>query len=113
MQYKDVRNNMTTDTVNYKSFGSSEFSPECYPDTQAGQDAVDCTYKLYYGGAHKRPDSGLSRTVLDGSGKLYACVPEGSRYLLNCIFYCALLLRTFWLCTLYFSNRSRPHSCEV
>ncbi|XP_025024621.1 aldehyde dehydrogenase family 16 member A1 isoform X2 [Python bivittatus] len=40
--------------------------------------SVDRTYKLYYGGAQKRPDSMSSRAILDYAGKTVACVADGS-----------------------------------
>lgn len=38
---------------------------------------VDRTYKLYYGGAQKRPDSMSSRAVLDHAGRTLAYVADG------------------------------------
>ncbi|XP_033025098.1 aldehyde dehydrogenase family 16 member A1 [Lacerta agilis] len=38
---------------------------------------VDRTYKLYYGGAQKRPDSMSSRAILDHAGKIAAYVADG------------------------------------
>lgn len=38
---------------------------------------IDQTYKLFYGGGHKRPSS--YRTVLDGNGKTIAVVPDANR----------------------------------
>ncbi|XP_062840204.1 aldehyde dehydrogenase family 16 member A1 isoform X2 [Anolis carolinensis] len=40
--------------------------------------SVDRTYKLYYGGAQKRPDSMSSRAVLDHAGKVIAFVADGN-----------------------------------
>ena len=40
---------------------------------------VDQTYKLFYGGGHKRPNSNTYRTLLDRSGKMIAMVPEANR----------------------------------
>ncbi|XP_063157219.1 aldehyde dehydrogenase family 16 member A1 isoform X4 [Candoia aspera] len=40
--------------------------------------SVDRTYKLYYGGAQKRPDSMSSQAVLDYVGKAVACVADGN-----------------------------------
>jgi len=77
---------MTTDTVEYKSFG---ITPACCPLSLSEQTAngpvplIDHTYELYYGGAHKRPDGNTSRVVLSGTGKLLATVADGSRCVLN------------------------------
>lgn len=40
---------------------------------------VDQTYKLYYGGAQKRPDANYCRVVLDTQGKAFALVGESNR----------------------------------
>ncbi|XP_076053530.1 aldehyde dehydrogenase family 16 member A1-like isoform X2 [Oratosquilla oratoria] len=40
---------------------------------------VDRTYKLYYGGAQKRPDGNYSRVVKDAKGEAYALVGESNR----------------------------------
>uniref|UniRef100_A0A8D2LL87 Aldehyde dehydrogenase domain-containing protein n=1 Tax=Varanus komodoensis TaxID=61221 RepID=A0A8D2LL87_VARKO len=40
--------------------------------------SVDRTYKLYYGGVQKRPDSMSSRAVLDHTGRIVAHVANGS-----------------------------------
>lgn len=40
---------------------------------------VDQTYKLFYGGGQKRPNSNTYRTLLDLSGKMIAMVPEANR----------------------------------
>jgi aldehyde dehydrogenase (NAD+) len=86
MQYKGVRFNMTTDTVEYKTFG---MTPACCPPSLGEQTAngpaalIDRTYKLYYGGAHKRPDGNTSRAILSGTGKLLATVADGSRWVFS------------------------------
>lgn len=41
---------------------------------------VDQTYKLYYGGAQKRPDANYSRVVKNAEGKAFALVGESNRY---------------------------------
>ncbi|XP_034237958.1 aldehyde dehydrogenase family 16 member A1-like [Thrips palmi] len=41
--------------------------------------AVDQTYKLFYGGGHKRPNSNTYRTVLGANGESIAVVPEANR----------------------------------
>ena len=73
---------MTTDTVEYKSFGTA---PVCCPLPHANGPVplIDRTYKLYYGGAHKRPDGNTSRAVLSGTGKLLATVADGSRWVFS------------------------------
>uniref|UniRef100_A0A2D4PUE5 Aldehyde dehydrogenase domain-containing protein n=1 Tax=Micrurus surinamensis TaxID=129470 RepID=A0A2D4PUE5_MICSU len=40
--------------------------------------SLDQTYKLYYGGAQKRPDSLSSRAILDHTGKTVALVADGN-----------------------------------
>lgn len=40
---------------------------------------VDRTYKLYYGGAQKRPDGNYCRVVKDAKGKAFALVGESNR----------------------------------
>lgn len=77
MRYKGVKFNMTTDTVEYKSFGTTSV---CCPLSHANGPVplIDRTYKLYYGGAHKLADGKTSRAVLSGTGKLFATVADGS-----------------------------------
>lgn len=41
--------------------------------------AVDQTYKLFYGGGHKRPNSNTYRTVLAANGDSIAVLPEANR----------------------------------
>ena len=76
---------MTTDAVEYKSFGMTPDAPVCFPSSLSEQTTngpvplTDRTYKLYYGGAYKRPDGNSSQVVLSGTGKLLATVADGSR----------------------------------
>ncbi|XP_021913051.1 aldehyde dehydrogenase family 16 member A1-like isoform X2 [Zootermopsis nevadensis] len=85
MQYKGVRVSMTTDPVQYKYFGMTPDVSVCCPPSLNQQTnkgsvpVVDRTYKLYYGGAYKRPDGNMSHAVLDGTGKIHAIVADGSR----------------------------------
>jgi aldehyde dehydrogenase (NAD+) len=85
MRYKGVKTNKTTDSVEYKSFGKTPDVSACCPPSASQQTnegpgpVVDRTYKLYYGGAHKRPDGNTSRAVLDGTGKVHAIIADGSR----------------------------------
>jgi aldehyde dehydrogenase (NAD+) len=84
MQYKGVRVSMTTDSVQYKSFGMTPDVSACCPPSVSQTNkgpvpVVDRTYKLYYGGAHKRPDGNMSHAVLDGTGKVHAIIADGSR----------------------------------
>ncbi|XP_071442192.1 aldehyde dehydrogenase family 16 member A1-like isoform X2 [Hetaerina americana] len=46
---------------------------------QATRGMVDRTYKLYYGGANKRPDGNSTIIVGDHQGQPYALVPDGNR----------------------------------
>lgn len=52
--------------------------------------AIDKTYKLFYGGGHKRPNSNIHKTVINGNGKNIAIVPEANRYVL--FYHCLPLL---------------------
>lgn len=55
------------------------------PTLVSGDDApkslprVDRTFKLYYGGAQKRPDANYSRVICDPQGKAFALVGEANR----------------------------------
>lgn len=40
---------------------------------------IDRTYKLYYGGAQKRPDGNYCRVIKNAEGKAYALVGESNR----------------------------------
>ena len=40
---------------------------------------IDRTYKMYYGGAQKRPDGAYSRPIKGAQGKVLAHVGEGNR----------------------------------
>lgn len=40
---------------------------------------VDRTYKLYYGGAQKRPDGNYCRVIKDAEGNAFALVGESNR----------------------------------
>ncbi len=42
-------------------------------------DRVDRTYKVYYGGAQKRPDGQYSRQILSPAGEVIALVGDGNR----------------------------------
>ncbi|KAJ4444755.1 hypothetical protein ANN_06552 [Periplaneta americana] len=83
LQYQGVRTNMTTEHVEYKSFGATPdiSAVSCPPSVcqQNDNGVVDCTYKLYYGGAYKRPDGNSSLVVFDGTGKVYGSIAEGNR----------------------------------
>ncbi|XP_048373450.1 aldehyde dehydrogenase family 16 member A1 [Sphaerodactylus townsendi] len=76
--------------ISYKTFATSQ-GAEMPPipgekrvlhstasDLEGNIPSVDRTYKLYYGGAQKRPDSMSSRAVLDHTGKILAYVADGS-----------------------------------
>ncbi|XP_013908766.1 PREDICTED: aldehyde dehydrogenase family 16 member A1, partial [Thamnophis sirtalis] len=75
--------------LNYKIFATSPKSSlplisgdkvPCFIVSELKEDipSMDQTYKLYYGGARKRPDSLSSRTVLDHAGKAAALVADGN-----------------------------------
>ncbi|XP_053118529.1 aldehyde dehydrogenase family 16 member A1 [Hemicordylus capensis] len=86
----DSRPHLSAMDVNYKTFATSqgvELPPvlgenrvahSITSDPEGNVPSVDRTYKLYYGGAQKRPDSMSSRAVLDHSGKIMAYVADGS-----------------------------------
>jgi len=64
-------NPMNTEPEEYVSSGSLPL-PSFTP-------TIDRTYKLYYGGAQKRPDATYMRTIKDPSGKVLGQVGEGNR----------------------------------
>ena len=41
--------------------------------------SVDKTYKMFYGGGQKRPDSGASRPVLRADGSVLSYVPDAGK----------------------------------
>ena len=41
--------------------------------------SIDRTYKLYYGGAQKRPDGMYSKTILDKENQVVALVADSNR----------------------------------
>ncbi|KAH0626529.1 hypothetical protein JD844_001568 [Phrynosoma platyrhinos] len=76
--------------LNYKTFATSQGSelPPVMTENRVSHliksepegniPSVDRTYKLYYGGAQKRPDSMSSQPVFDHTGKIVAYVADGS-----------------------------------
>nr|KAG5703965.1 hypothetical protein BaRGS_020562 [Batillaria attramentaria] len=70
-----------TVNVNMQTFGSSVAPRPSAPIPGAGDEkpAVDRTYKLYYGGAQKRPDGQYSRPVQNAKGQVMGHVAEASR----------------------------------
>ncbi|XP_077171929.1 aldehyde dehydrogenase family 16 member A1 [Paroedura picta] len=82
----EIRPGPSAVEINCKTFATSKGTeaPLNPGDRRAPSDpegefpSVDRTYKLYYGGAQKRPDSMSSRAVLDHSGKVLAYVADGS-----------------------------------
>ena len=44
-----------------------------------GVPSIDRTYKLFYGGAQKRPDGNYCRPITDAEGKIFAYVGESNR----------------------------------
>ncbi|KAM4016025.1 aldehyde dehydrogenase family 16 member A1 [Anomaloglossus baeobatrachus] len=77
--------------VNYKTFaasygadvppipGQKEISASVIPGQDSQIPSVDRTYKLYYGGAQKRPDGMYSRPILGSDGTVMAYVADGNR----------------------------------
>ncbi|CAE1271179.1 ALDH [Acanthosepion pharaonis] len=72
--------------VNMKTFGTAEFTHSMpgneqidFQQNETNKPCVDHTYKLYYGGAQKRPDSQASRTIFSPQGEVVGLVAEGNR----------------------------------
>ncbi|KAM3822451.1 aldehyde dehydrogenase family 16 member A1 isoform 2-T4 [Vipera latastei] len=85
----ELQPRICTVDLNYKIFATSPKSDlpvipgdktPCSLVSELNEDipSVDRTYKLYYGGAQKRPDSLSSRAILDHAGKAMACVADGN-----------------------------------
>nr|CAD7429575.1 unnamed protein product [Timema monikensis] len=71
-------------TIDYTQFGNSADTSASVPSSltptqMSASPIVDCTYKLYYGGTHKRPDGNASRTVYNARNQPLALVPEGGK----------------------------------
>ncbi|KAK3865452.1 hypothetical protein Pcinc_028942 [Petrolisthes cinctipes] len=77
----------TPPNMNLEKFGATYMAdgPSLTPSTPqivSGDGTlprVDRTYKLYYGGAQKRPDANYCRVVKDATGKAFALVGESNR----------------------------------
>lgn len=81
------------DDYDVKSFGSTvpatvknpNSNPLKLPQSSAGKlngiipPSIDHTYKMYIGGAQKRPDGNYSRPVLDPKGEVIGQVADGNR----------------------------------
>ena len=67
--------------ASYLGGGPSPLPPSVVEEGQAP--VVDRTYKLYYGGAQKRPDAGYCRTICDAKGNVFALVGEANRLVLK------------------------------
>ncbi|CAG2064444.1 unnamed protein product, partial [Timema podura] len=70
--------------LDYTQFGNSADTSASVPSSltpiqMSASPIVDCTYKLYYGGSHKRPDGNTSRTVYNARNQPLALVPEGGK----------------------------------
>ncbi|XP_041351976.1 aldehyde dehydrogenase family 16 member A1-like [Gigantopelta aegis] len=73
--------------VNLKTFGSTVPPRPTVADNDVksisvdgmAMPSIDRTYKLYYGGAQKRPDGQYSRPVISPSGKVVGHVGDGNR----------------------------------
>jgi len=84
-------------SLDLKTFGAS-YAAET-PAVNGGvneKSLVDRTYKLYYGGAQKRPDAGYSRIVRDLEGKVLAEVGEANRKDVRNAVECALKAQPGW-----------------
>jgi len=67
-------------SVDMAKFGSKDGAEGPAIESKAGEvGAVDRTYKLYYGGAQKRPDGCYSRVIKSTTGQVMAQVGEGNR----------------------------------
>ncbi|XP_074658952.1 aldehyde dehydrogenase family 16 member A1-like [Tubulanus polymorphus] len=73
--------------VNMKTFGAVSTSGRPTPDALLPQinssgaaiPSIDRTYKLYYGGAQKRPDGQYVREIKGSDGKVLSHVPDSNR----------------------------------
>ena len=67
-------------SVDMTKFGGKDGAEGPAIEAKAGEEgAVDRTYKLYYGGAQKRPDGCYSRVIKSKAGQVMAQVGEGNR----------------------------------
>ena len=67
-------------SVDMAKFGAKDGAEGPAIEPKAGdQGTVDRTYKLYYGGAQKRPDGCYSRVIKSFTGQVMAQVGEGNR----------------------------------
>ncbi|GFR62211.1 aldehyde dehydrogenase family 16 member A1-like [Elysia marginata] len=75
----------TNSEVDFDKFGassSSDLLPSIAAADTPGSDNspnIDKTYKLFYGGGQKRPDSGASLAVLSHAGTVLGHVPDGGK----------------------------------
>jgi len=66
--------------IDFKKFGTAyEGGAPAINGSNGDHTAVDRTYKLYYGGAQKRPDGAYCRTVRSAEGKVMAQVGDSNR----------------------------------
>jgi len=65
--------------VDIKKFGASDNTGCPAINGSNGSGGVDRTYKMYYGGAQKRPDGNYSRTIRSVAGRIMGQVGEGNR----------------------------------
>ncbi|EDQ87309.1 uncharacterized protein MONBRDRAFT_27371, partial [Monosiga brevicollis MX1] len=67
--------------LDISNFGSSDYPVPTLPTSasSAEKPLVDRTYKMYYGGAQKRPDAPYARPILNTKQELVAHVGEGNR----------------------------------
>ncbi|KAK0052885.1 aldehyde dehydrogenase family 16 member A1 [Biomphalaria pfeifferi] len=72
-----------TINVDFNKFGTSssaDILPIAPPTDTAGDKlSVDKTYKLFYGGGQKRPDSGATYPIRSASNQVLGYVPDGGR----------------------------------
>jgi len=67
-------------SVEMAKFGGKDGAEGPAIESKAGEaGTVDRTYKLYYGGAQKRPDGCYSRVIKSSTGQVMAQVGEGNR----------------------------------
>lgn len=74
LEYLEPVNVSTISSLEQNLSTSTSLLPSA-PDAPA----IDQTYKIFYGGGHKRPSSNSYRSVLDASGKVVAVIPESNR----------------------------------
>ncbi|CAL1546182.1 unnamed protein product [Lymnaea stagnalis] len=71
--------NVNVDINKFGTASNSDLLPSASASGESPGWEFNKTYKLYYGGGQKRPDSGASLPVLNYKGEVIAHVPDGGR----------------------------------